>query len=549
VSSGTRTARRPAFACAYLVLTQWYPPEPPLLMQELAQTLQSRGHEVTVLTGFPNYPSGRIYPGYRLSLWQKETVESVPVVRVALYPDHGSSAVKRVGNYVSFALSCAVLAPFLVPRPDVLFVYHPPLTVGIPAIWLGWLWGVPFVYQIQDMWPETLRATAMVTSRRVLAWVGRFARWVYARASALVVISPGFRQNLLARTLRRRRSTSFRTGWTRPSITPVERDAALGDQLKLTGRFNVMFAGNMGEAQGLETVLEAAARLRELSDVQFVLVGDGIAVPRLQALARERQLAKRALPGPVSSPTDARPLRPGRRAPDSPEGRSAVSHHDSHKTFAYMASGKPVLAAMAGDAAGLIANARAGLVCPPEDSEAMQRRSAGCAACRRQTGAAWRRTVSTRFDTHTAGRNSSVASKPCWRTRRRRRAVQGGSSRRQRRGFMYRRGIKRVVDVVLSSLALLVLWPLLLALSLVVWAGLGAPVLFRQVRPGLRGRPFTILKFRSMTDARDADGALLPDADRLPRFGRWLRSTSLDELPELLNVWKGDMSLVGPRPC
>lgn len=113
---------------------------------------------------------------------------------------------------------------------------------------------------------------------------------------------------------------------------------------------------------------------------------------------------------------------------------------------------------------------------------------------------------------------------------------------------MYRRGIKRVVDVVLSSLALLVLWPLLLALSLVVWAGLGAPVLFRQVRPGLRGQPFTILKFRSMTDARDADGALLPDADRLPRFGRWLRSTSLDELPELLNVWKGDMSLVGPRP-
>ena len=354
-----------------LVLTQWYPPEPPLLMQELAQTLQSRGHEVTVLTGFPNYPSGRIYPGYRLSLWQKETVESVPVVRVALYPDHGSSAVKRVGNYVSFALSCAVLAPFLVPRPDVLFVYHPPLTVGIPAIWLGWLWGVPFVYQIQDMWPETLRATAMVTSRRVLAWVDRFARWVYARASALVVISPGFRQNLLAKDVAPQKIHVI-SNWVDQAVYhPVERDAALGDQLRLTGRFNVMFAGNMGEAQGLETVLEAAARLRELSDVQFVLVGDGIAVPRLQALARERQLANvrflgrfppQQMPG-LYALADVLLI----HLKDDPLFRITIPH----KTFAYMASGKPVLAAMAGDAAGLIANARAGLVCPPEDSEAM----------------------------------------------------------------------------------------------------------------------------------------------------------------------------------
>lgn len=113
---------------------------------------------------------------------------------------------------------------------------------------------------------------------------------------------------------------------------------------------------------------------------------------------------------------------------------------------------------------------------------------------------------------------------------------------------MYRRGIKRVVDVVSSSVALLLLWPLLLLVSLVVWARLGAPVLFRQVRPGLGGKPFTILKFRTMTDARSSSGALLPDAERLTRFGRWLRSTSLDEVPELLNVWKGDMSLVGPRP-
>lgn len=110
------------------------------------------------------------------------------------------------------------------------------------------------------------------------------------------------------------------------------------------------------------------------------------------------------------------------------------------------------------------------------------------------------------------------------------------------------RAIKRALDMVLALLGLLLLSPLLLATALLVRINLGSPVLFSQVRPGLNGRPFRMVKFRSMTDARDASGALLPDAQRLPPFGRFLRASSLDELPELWNVLKGDMSLVGPRP-
>jgi sugar transferase EpsL len=112
---------------------------------------------------------------------------------------------------------------------------------------------------------------------------------------------------------------------------------------------------------------------------------------------------------------------------------------------------------------------------------------------------------------------------------------------------MYRR-LKPIVDVALAALALVVLGPLLAAIALVVLVRLGRPVLFRQLRPGMNGRPFVIYKFRTMTQERGADGALLPDARRLPALGRFLRSTSLDELPELWNVVKGDMSLVGPRP-
>lgn len=113
---------------------------------------------------------------------------------------------------------------------------------------------------------------------------------------------------------------------------------------------------------------------------------------------------------------------------------------------------------------------------------------------------------------------------------------------------MYSRYGKRVIDLSLATLALIILSPLLLLLSTLVRLKLGSPVLFRQKRPGLQGRPFIIFKFRTMTDLRDQNGNLFPDEERLPFFGRLLRSTSLDELPELFNVIKGDMSLVGPRP-
>src|SRR5512139_2787118 len=113
---------------------------------------------------------------------------------------------------------------------------------------------------------------------------------------------------------------------------------------------------------------------------------------------------------------------------------------------------------------------------------------------------------------------------------------------------MYRRFGKRSFDLLLTMPLLVLLSPVLAFVALSVWVRLGSPVLFRQRRPGLKGRPFTIYKFRTMTDARDAQGHLLPDTERLTRFGRFLRSTSLDELPELFNVLKGEMSLVGPRP-
>src|SRR5579862_3452642 len=179
-----------------LLLTQWYPPEPLKLYGELAQSLQEMGHDVTVVTAFPNFPHGKIYPGYKMRPWKREVADGVRVIRVPLYPDHSHSPAKRAFNFMSFALSSAILGAVLVRRPDIIYTIPPPPT-ALPAWLLSMRWRVPFAYEIQDMWPETLQSTGMVSSPKVLGQVGRFCNWIYRRAESIRVISEGFKANLI----------------------------------------------------------------------------------------------------------------------------------------------------------------------------------------------------------------------------------------------------------------------------------------------------------------------------------------------------------------
>ena len=354
-----------------LVITQWYPPEPGLLQQELAQTLMAHGHSVTVLTGFPNFPSGRLYPGYRIRPLQRETIAGVPVVRVPLYPEHSHSRVKRVLNYMSFALSAASLGCFVVSKPDVIFVYHPPLTSGIPAYVLSRLWRVPFVYQIQDMWPETLSATGMVTNATALRAVGRFAKLVYDKAAAICVISPGFRENLIKKRVSGEKVHVI-SNWVDPdSYHVADPDPDLARKIGLNNRFSVMFAGIIGEAQGLEVVLEAAKLLSDLKDVQFVLVGDGVALPRLRQMANDQNVNNVSFLGRF--PQETMPALYALadvllvHLKDDPLFSITIPH----KTLTYLASAKPIIAAVAGDTSDVVTQAGAGIACPPSNPEAL----------------------------------------------------------------------------------------------------------------------------------------------------------------------------------
>ncbi|WP_426245542.1 sugar transferase [Nocardioides sp. LHG3406-4] len=514
-----------------LFLTQWFEPEPTFKGLQFAKELQRQGHEVEVITGYPNYPGGTVYDGYRIRAYERTVVDGVVVRRVALYPSHDSSGARRALNYCSFAAT-STLAALLGRRPDVAYVYHPPGTTALPAMALRLLRGVPYVLDIQDLWPDTLQATGMVGNPRVLGVVGAFMDVAYRCSAHVVVLSAGFRQRLLAKGLDDRKLTVI-PNWTyEDAIEPVD-EASARRSLGLEGTFNVVFAGTMGKAQALETVLEAAHAMREDEDVRFVLVGGGIAVESLTRQAAEMGLRNLVfLPrrptseiGEVLAAADALLV----HLKDDPLFEITIPS----KIQAYLLIGKPLLMGVRGDAAAMVEAAEAGEAFAPEDPAAMVTAIRRLKALPPAERAAMGRRGSAYYE-----RELSLAV---------------GSARfadvlgRAASRVPYAR-TKRAIDVAGAASALALLAVPMAVLAALIRKRLGSPVLFRQERPGRHGKLFTILKFRTMTDQRDEDGQLLPDADRLTRFGSTLRTSSLDELPELVNVLKGDMSLVGPRP-
>lgn len=354
-----------------LLLSQWYPPEPDPKTHLIGRGLVQRGHMVTALTGFPNYPSGVIYPGYRMRWRQIEMMDGVRVVRVPLFPDHGAHLARRIANYVSFGASAALLGPALVGPADVMWIYQGPLTIGAPTLALSVTKRIPYVLGISDIWPEILAATGVLPSERAATVTGAVASTLYAHAAAITVISPGFKRNLVAKGVEPAKIHVI-PDWVDESIyAPVPRDERRADALDLSGRFVVLYAGNMGPAQDLENVVRAAALLRDDPEILIALAGDGVEAPRLRALVAELGLANvrflgrmpaAQMPG-LFAIADALLLNLRRH----PYYEIAIPS----KLIAYLACGKPVICAATGDSADIVSSARAGATCVPGDPAAL----------------------------------------------------------------------------------------------------------------------------------------------------------------------------------
>src|SRR5437868_11109753 len=362
-----------------LLLSQWFEPEPTFKGLVFARELVQRGYEVEVVTGFPNYPGGKVYPGYKISLLRREVHEGVEVTRLPLYPSHDSSALRRVGNYVSFALSALIYLLFFAKKPDLIYVYQLP-TLGVVASYVRILRGVPYVFDVQDIWPETLRATGMVGSETVLSIVGRVARQVYARAAAVVVLSPGFRRLLIERGVDPAKIELIYNWCDEEAL----RQPQAGDLDGFPGpdKFRIMFAGNIGKAQSLGAVLDAADELRSTNPrITFVFIGGGVEVENLKSSAERRGLNNVVLLPRVGINRIGAFLQAADALLVHLKADPLFTVTIPGKTQAYMAMGKPILVAVPGDATDLVRQAGCGIEATPENAGSIAAAAVRLAAC------------------------------------------------------------------------------------------------------------------------------------------------------------------------
>ncbi|CAM2823026.1 glycosyltransferase family 4 protein [Vibrio neptunius] len=346
-----------------LLLTQWFDPEPTFKGLLFAKSLQDEGHEVEVLTGFPNYPGGKVYDGYKISVYKKEIVDGVTVHRVPLYPSHDGSAVKRIFNYVSFAVSSFVIGLLKTRKVDVIYSYHPPLTTCLSALLLSRCKRIPFVVDVQDLWPDTLSATGMVSNQKILSVVGKICDLIYQRASKIVVLSPGFMNKLISRGVPAEKIEIIYNWCNEPALMDYhDSDVSLPNN----GKLNLLFAGNLGFAQGLPAIVDAAELLQHNNtSVNVVILGDGIAKEEAIVRGQDKSLNNLYfLPrvpmnqvGGLLSNADILLV----HLKDDDLFRITIPS----RTQASLAVGKPIVMGVQGDAADLIRESGAGIVCAP----------------------------------------------------------------------------------------------------------------------------------------------------------------------------------------
>jgi len=350
------------------VVTQYFHPEN-FRINDLVATLADRGHDVQVVAGYPNYPSGRFAEGDGGILPRRERALGARVTRVPLLPRASASPARLVANYLSFAVSASCLAPVLVKGPiDIVFAYQPsPATVAVPALALARRHRVPALMWVQDLWPQTLTSMGLLSSDRSQGVANALVGSLHRRMDALLVQSAAFRRPLEAQGVEPTRIHDV-PNWAEDFYRPVVVPLDAPERRRIGPGFTVLFAGNLGEAQGLDTLVGAAERLSDVPDLRWLIVGEG---RRLQWLTGE--IADRGLEGRVQTL--------GRQPPDRMPTWFALAdvlvatlRSDPvyeltipSKLQSYLACGRPVVASLDGEGARIVRQADAGETCPAGD--------------------------------------------------------------------------------------------------------------------------------------------------------------------------------------
>lgn len=356
-----------------MFLTQYFPPEigaPQIRMFELAKRLTAAGDDLTVVTGFPNYPTGVVQEGYRGRRTMEERMDGVRVLRRWLFATPNAGFFKRIVNQFSFAFS-SVTAARKVGPVDVIFVQSPPLPIGIAALAYARLKRAPFIFNVSDVWPQSAVELGMLRNPLAIRLAEMLERHIYRHAARVTVPTRGILESLAARGVPRSKLVLLTNGVDTEIYRPRPPDSALTESLGFNGHKVFLYAGTHGLSQGLDVILEAAKITRD-REVLYVLAGEGADKAALVKKAEDEGIPNvRFLPNQPKSSMPALltstyaaivPLKP------LEVFRSALPS----KMFESMAAGQPLVAAVGGEAADVVRAADCGLVTTPGDPEELR---------------------------------------------------------------------------------------------------------------------------------------------------------------------------------
>lgn len=354
-----------------LIVSHYFWPES-FRINDVAIELVRQGCEVTVLTGQPNYPDGNIFPGYRaLSIRREIHPAGFEVVRVPSHPRRCGGTLDLIGNYLASIINMGMLGPWLLRRQrhDVVFVYATsPVLHTLSGLIIAKLQGAKLVTWVQDLWPESLEATGYIENPLILRWIGKIVGWAYRNSDLILGQSEAFVHTIgpmAGNTTVRYYPNSGE------AIFSYESLASQLPALVLKPGFNILFAGNFGTVQSLETILDAAERLLARPEIRFILVGSGSRFGWLKQQVSTRGLVNVDLPGRF--PVSAMPclFKQSTALIVSLVASPIMDQTIPSKVQAYLAAGRPVIASMNGEGARIVKESGAGLVCPAGDAEAL----------------------------------------------------------------------------------------------------------------------------------------------------------------------------------
>lgn len=348
-----------------LIVSQYFWPEN-FRINELVSSLSKKHIEVEVLTGKPNYPRGKIFDGYRAWGCQQEIHQGITVNRIPLLA-RGRGGGRLALNYFSFVLSGMLFAPWMLRKKkfDVIFIYAPsPILQAIPAIFIGWLKGCPVVLWVQDLWPESLSATGHVRNVAVLKLVERAVRYIYRHVDLLLVTSIAFEKPV--RDLASDTPVVYYPNSVDDAFA-TQSSIEIPEVKGLDGGFVVMFAGNIGSAQAVGVIVDAACLLKEYTDIRFVILGDGSSREWMLNEIRLRKLINIYLPGRFPVETMPGFMQKASVLLVTLADRPIFALTVPNKVQAYMAAGRPIIACLNGEGARLVDDAKAGVSVQAED--------------------------------------------------------------------------------------------------------------------------------------------------------------------------------------